>query len=564
MQKYLDKSSIARTIISVYFWSFLKAAVLLGISQFCYTSMSLLMLFLLQTVVKEGPTEEEKIKTYISLYAMIVGAQFFGALLQNYTKCDLSRLSVRLKNAMIYAIYQKIVKVSVLNPAAHTEGNILNYIQIDAQKLEDAITKFSVLLESIWMVLFGFIISVYLVGFHIIPVIVIFFILTCITISLYRFIFKYEVRFMIAKDKRMQLLKNILSNIKYIKMRCWELFYHLKIYQKREAELKAMTGSNFFFCVVVALNWLNPTTAFLTTFISMLYFNRPLVPAELLGYMRIFTTILKGMGNLPSCVQFFIELKVSLRRLDIFFDSDDLNLSYIKREPVGSSVFAIETENGDFYWNRMTEEMREKKRKRRKTRRGKIGKFKNQIAYNQEELVMDQSEQSISIGATNTIMSNNNTTATNVTKQSLTQSLLSISGKEKLGFEVTELDLLIPRKKLTMIFGEIGSGKSSIIYSILGEMNPKYQDPAPKIVLRGEVYYLAQKPWLLGMSIKENVTLGIPFDRTKFNRAIHLAAMEKDLEMFPEREEKLISDGADNLSGGQKVRLGLARAFYQK
>lgn len=115
-----------------------------------------------------------------------------------------------------------------------------------------------------------------------------------------------------------------------------------------------------------------------------------------------------------------------------------------------------------------------------------------------------------------------------------------------------------------MIFGGIGSGKSSLFYSMMGEMNPFFREPSPKLNINGSAFFVSQKPWLLNMSVKDNIILDRPFDREKFNKAVYMAALNTDLDIFDEREERVITEGAANLSGGQKTRVALARAFYQE
>lgn len=211
--------------------------------------------------------------------------------------------------------------------------------------------------------------------------IITFFGLTFITMSLYKVIFKYEVMVAIAKDKRTQLLKNIINNVKYIKTRVWENFYHSKIYQAREAELGAIDKSNFIFVVIVILAWFNPTISYLSTFASMLVFNYAFTPAIILAYVRIFSTILKGMGYIPVVVQFFIELKVSLDRINTYLDTDELDFSWINSPAEGKEPqedkslgarqpFAIELDLGNFYWNKMDEKLM--KERREKSRRKKV------------------------------------------------------------------------------------------------------------------------------------------------------------------------------------------------
>ena len=66
------------------------------------------------------------------------------------------------------------------------------------------------------------------------------------------------------------------------------------------------------------------------------------------------------------------------------------------------------------------------------------------------------------------------------------------------------------------------------------------------------------------MTVRENIVLEKPFIQEKFDRAIKMAALDSDLAMFDNGAERVISDGADNLSGGQRTRVALARAFYQE
>ena len=114
-----------------------------------------------------------------------------------------------------------------------------------------------------------------------------------------------------------------------------------------------MNKSNWVFSLVVTLNWFNPTTSFLMAILSMLIFDFPLTPGVMLSYMKIFVSLLKGMAAVPGAFQFFIELKVSLKRLNYFIDSMEIDQSYAHRLAADDSIspFAIELDCGSFYWN---------------------------------------------------------------------------------------------------------------------------------------------------------------------------------------------------------------------
>lgn len=564
---YRRKGSIGSSIASLFFWNLVKNFILMGVAQFSYCMMSVCMYFIIMTNQDQTYTRNEKNELYLYLFGGLLASQVIGSFFFNYITCDLSRLSVRLKSGVIFAIYKKLLKISVLNPSEHTEGNILNYINVDAQKLEDAITKLNLLFESFWLVVFGFTICVYIVSFNIVACVIVFFSLTFLSMCLYKLIFKYEVRFMIAKDKRTQLLKNVINNVKYIKTRVWENFYHSKIYISRNIELKAMSMSNIVFTLIVTLAWINPTISYLSTFISMLYFDYHFETAKILAYMRIFTSILRGMGNIPNVVQFFIELHVSLKRLNTYFDSQEINSSYlIRADDTDQNPFAIEMDLGNFYWNKMDEDIMKRRRQRSRKRRLKIRKFKKLNFQDDANLIMEnKSVRTVSVmKSTLSTMTGYTNTSKVSAAPTLRGSLLSEEGGDKIGFQIMDMEMMIPKGELVMIFGEIGSGKSSIFYSILNEMNAKYVDPLPKLKTVGDILFVSQNPWLLNMSIIDNVILDLPYDEERFQKAVKLSALDSDIRLFEEGAERVLTDGASNLSGGQRTRVALARAFYQQ
>ena len=112
-----------------------------------------------------------------------------------------------------------------------------------------------------------------------------------------------------------------------------------------------------------------------------------------------------------------------------------------------------------------------------------------------------------------------------------------------------------------MIVGDIGSGKSSLLYAILSEMTP---DPEadPKITINGSVAFCSQKPWIMSGTVKENIMFFLPEDEDKLKKVIHYASLEDDLKILGKGIDTEIGEKGVNLSGGQKARISLARALY--
>lgn len=572
-EAYSLKGGIGSSIFYMYKWNFLKCIFLMMITQACFCSLALFLFFLINDISEGKFTGDEKYKRYGMWYGLIAGTQLLGSLIINYISCDLSRTGIRLKSTVIFAIYKKVLRVSVLNPNQHTEGNILNYVQSDCQKVEDSISKFSQIMESIWQIVFGYTVCIYLIQYNVVALIITFFIMTSFTLYLYRFIIRYEIQFMVAKDKKMQLLKNVLKNLKYIKMKVWENYYHAKIFLRREDELSAMKKSNFVFSIVFFLNWINPTSALLVSVLSMIFFNPEHVfkASRILAFMKIITTILRGMSNIPVCIQFFIELKVSLKRLNLFLDSEELQNKFVEESASKENPLALEMEYGNFFWTKMDEKMmsqrREKSRKEKKKIRGKIRKITQQLV-SPDGLMMERDDRTVShmqsVVSDGSVGTQSVSSALKTKKRTLASSLKEEGAESKIAFQLKDLELAIPRGQLTMIFGEIGAGKSSLFYAMLGEMNQKYEDPLPKLKVNGSVSFMSQKPWLIARTIKENIILDLPFDQERFDLAVRSSALDDDLKLFSEKENRLLSDNGENVSGGQRTRIELARMIYQK
>jgi ATP-binding cassette, subfamily C (CFTR/MRP), member 1 len=76
------------------------------------------------------------------------------------------------------------------------------------------------------------------------------------------------------------------------------------------------------------------------------------------------------------------------------------------------------------------------------------------------------------------------------------------------------------------------------------------------------VAYAAQRPCIMSGTVKDNILFGLPYDKAKFDETIYLAALGEDLKQLVKGELTEIGEKGINLSGGQKMRVSLARAIY--
>ncbi|XP_035673618.1 multidrug resistance-associated protein 4-like isoform X1 [Branchiostoma floridae] len=113
--------------------------------------------------------------------------------------------------------------------------------------------------------------------------------------------------------------------------------------------------------------------------------------------------------------------------------------------------------------------------------------------------------------------------------------------------------------QLLAVIGPVGSGKSSLLSAILGELPPV----SGRISVRGRVAYTSQQPWVFSGTVRQNILFGATWDADRYKDVLNVTALSKDIESFPHGDRTLVGDRGITLSGGQKARIGLARALYR-
>ncbi|KDN69983.1 putative ABC multidrug transporter [Colletotrichum sublineola] len=113
-----------------------------------------------------------------------------------------------------------------------------------------------------------------------------------------------------------------------------------------------------------------------------------------------------------------------------------------------------------------------------------------------------------------------------------------------------------------VIFGSPGSGKSSLLLSVLGELHQKTGEIFRKPYL--EIAFCAQEPWLPDLSIRDVITRPLRLDGVWLSEVIAACDLAQDISLLPQKEDTMIGSSGSRLSGGQKQRVSLARALYSR
>ncbi|XP_037813415.1 multidrug resistance-associated protein 4-like isoform X2 [Lucilia sericata] len=122
------------------------------------------------------------------------------------------------------------------------------------------------------------------------------------------------------------------------------------------------------------------------------------------------------------------------------------------------------------------------------------------------------------------------------------------------------ISLVVPKGKLCVIAGPVGSGKSSLLQLILGELNADQGS----IKVEDDISYASQEPWLFSGTIKKNILFTAPYKENHYKEVVEKCSLIPDFGQLHYKDNTLVGERGAALSGGQKARINLARAVYNQ
>jgi ABC-type multidrug transport system fused ATPase/permease subunit len=227
----------------------------------------------------------------------------------------------------------------------------------------------------------------------------------------------------------------------------------------------------------------------------------------LFNYLRIPLTLL------PSTIQQVMHAKLSIDRIQELLNAKE-RISYVVREV--NDDFAVTILDGSFSWGHSESSMTAQK---------------EQICDSQKKETLDASNEANKDP-------NHHVPEKTLAKSSSAQHLLdntnqdtsSVAGEKEPPSSVncnvlSSIHLKIPKQQITAIIGPIGSGKSSLLSAVLGDMI----QTSGKISLDGSIAYCPQIPWIENATLEQNILMGRPKDPKRYADALQICALTADI-----------------------------------
>ena len=290
-------------------------------------------------------------------------------------------------------IYDKLLKISPYSSIS--EGNFVNFIQLDAEKLGDFFSYIPVTIVLPLKILFFVCLLFRYLGitfmFGLISIILILF------FSIYsqgRRSF-YQKELLKYKDKRMKTTTQVLNAIKIIKFSSWEDYYYKKINAQRKTELdylKKMQNLN------LLINGLSASTSNIISLISLLataIFSSDISRSNVLTSLYIFNSLGEPLFLIPEYISGLLDSIISLKRLEKFLFSKEYNKNQIikNNENENQSKYAIFIDGLDFGIIREDDNFEEENDKKEE-KKSETNTSNNSEESELEDLSYEESERS--------------------------------------------------------------------------------------------------------------------------------------------------------------------------
>ncbi|XP_032894884.1 ATP-binding cassette sub-family C member 8 isoform X2 [Amblyraja radiata] len=491
--------------------------------------------------------------------AYVIAVLLFLALLLQRTFLQASyyvaiETGINLRGAIETKIYNKILRLSTSNMSMGelTVGQICNLVAIDTNQL----MWFFFLSPNLWampvQIIVGVFLLYYLLGISALIGATVIMLLAPVQYFVATKFSHAQKSTLDYSNERLRKTNELLRGIKLLKLYAWEKIFHKSVEETRHKELTCLTSFALYTSISIFMNAAIPIAAVLTTFVvhTQLYEDADLSPAVAFASLSLFHILVTPLFLLSSVVRSTVKALVSVQKLSEFFSSEEIG------EDHSRVVLQMNTENSGKY---QTIPLKVINRKR-PTKEG-WQKFDPQPM---QQISVTEGDD-VFIKVTNGFFT------------------WTSDGAPTL----SNIDIKIPYGQLTMIVGQVGCGKSSLLLAILGEMQ-KYsglvywnrasdaetteegssaeEDTSIDVEVRkrGSVAYAAQKPWLLNRTVEENITFGNPFNKQRYRAVIDACSLQPDIDILPQGDQTQIGERGIILSGGQRQRISVARSLYQQ
>ncbi|CAB3237262.1 unnamed protein product [Arctia plantaginis] len=493
------KPSFSRAIVRSFWYEYMLCGLVVGLLFIVLWPLIPYTLALFINYFSEDKTPETYRNAHI--YSFLLNfLSILTSLLLNHVGLSQGRVGMRVRIASCSLLYRKILKLDRTGLSKTEAGQVINLMSNDVNRFDFV----SLFLNYLWVMPIVVPVVSFLVWQHVkwavFAALTVIFLQTVI-VQAYLSNLQGVLRGKIAKrtDERVKVMSELVNGVQVIKMYSWEKPFEKLVDKLRKMEVSFVMRTSMIKGFSTALSVFTERFILFAAVVAFVVIGGE-IRAEITFSLVQYFNLMQLACNIffPLALAYLAETKVSIRRLEEFLLLDEL-----KPERLG----VVKTIDPKAIVSNGTE--KEKPRPTALVLSGMSASWQPEAIVN---------------------------------------TLRNISFTAQPG-------------EFIGIAGLVGSGKSSLLQVILGELTP-----SQGTVSLGDarVSYASQEPWLFVASVKENILFGLPYDRVRYKKVVSACALVRDFEQLPAGDSTLVGERGISLSGGQRARIGLARACYRQ
>ncbi|XP_058780381.1 ABC transporter C family member 13-like isoform X2 [Vicia villosa] len=429
------------------------------------------------------------------LFALSLGlTSIIKSFLDTQYTFRLAKLKLKLRSSIMTLIYEKCLFVNLAERSKFTNGEIQTFMSVDADRTVNLCNSF----HDIWSLPLQIGVALYLlytqVKFAFVSGLAITILLIPVNKWISTLIARATEQMMKEKDERIRRTGELLTYIRTLKMYGWELLFSSWLMETRSLEVKHLATRKYLDAWCVFFWATTPSLFSLCTFGLFALMGHQLDAATVFTCLALFNTLISPLNSFPWVINGLIDAIISSRRLSRFLSCPE------HRRKVGENISCSSSFSS----------------------------------------VQPDSLQDFAVSIQDACCS------------------WSSSDEKALNMVLSHVTLSLSKGSFVAVIGEVGSGKSSMLYSILGEMRLDQGS----IYSNGSIAYVPQVPWILSGTVRDNILFGKSYHPERYTDTIKACALDVDISLMAGGDMAYIGEKGVNLSGGQRARLALARVLY--
>ncbi|KZW00021.1 ABC protein [Exidia glandulosa HHB12029] len=410
--------------------------------------------------------------------------------------------------ALISSLYKRGMGLTPKSRTIHRHADLVNHISTDVSRIDYAAQWF----HAFWTAPIQISICLIILLVQLGPS-------ALAGFSLFLLIIPFQQRAMAAQlsvrqgsmkwtDQRARLLQELLGAMRVIKYFCYEKPFLKRIDSIRKEELKGIRKILYIRAANLGVAFSIPVLAAVLAFITYVLSGHSLDPAIIFTSLSLFQLLRQPLMFLPRALAAISDAQNALQRLRRVYCAELMTESPFEVNTLQKE--ALKVVDADFQWEETEAD------------EGSAGGGKGKKKDKEKEKAVRDVDPS------------------------------------QPPFALRDISMSVPRGTIVAIAGRVGSGKSSLLQGLIGEMKRLKGE----VAFGSTVGYCSQVAWIQNATLRENVIFGREWEEDRYWRAIENASLLPDLELLPDGDLTEIGEKGINLSGGQKQRVNIARALY--